>query len=161
MRQARSLTVKVKEFRIGQERAKSIAMDGDGVGSHQSGGMGNGTVFKLAYTGGHWREKVLYDFPNCGYGCRVEGTLALDKAGNLYGTASGGRGNCGYACGVIFRLSPPKNGKWKYTELYNLTPAGGGLQPFYGVIVDDKGNLFGVTSQFGKYGAGTAFEITP
>jgi hypothetical protein len=27
------------------------------------------------------------------------------------------------------------------------------------VIVDDKGNLFGVTSQFGKYGGGTAFEI--
>jgi hypothetical protein len=130
-------------------------------GSHESGGWGQGTVYKLVYTGGKWKETVLYDFPDCAYGCRVEGTLGLDKAGNLYGTASGGNGNCGYECGVVFKLAPQKNGKWKYRVLYNFTPAGGGLQPFYGVIVDDKGHLFGVTSNFGKYGGGTAFEIIP
>ncbi len=61
---------------------------------------------------------------------------------------------------MVFKLSPQKNGKWKYSVVYNLTEKGGGFQPFYGVIVDDKGNLFGVTSQFGKYNFGTAFEIT-
>jgi hypothetical protein len=155
----------------GQSPYSGLVMDGAGNfygatwfgGSHQTGGYGNGTVFKLAYTGGQWKETVLYDFPDCGHGCRVEGTLALDKKGNLYGTASGGTDNfCGnYVCGVVFKLSPQKNGKWKYRVLHELTAAGGGLQPFFGVIVDDKGNLFGVTSQFGKYGAGTAFEITP
>ena len=45
--------------------------------------------------------------------------------------------------------------------VYYLTPETGGFQPFYGVIVDDKGNLFGVTSRGGKYGGGTAFEIIP
>jgi hypothetical protein len=130
-------------------------------GSHESGGYGQGTVYKLAYTGGKWKETILYDFPDCGYGCRVEGTLGIDSSGNLYGTASGGSGDCGYACGVVFKLSPQKNGKWKYSVLYDFTAESGGLQPFYGVIVDDKGNLFGVTSSFGKYGGGTAFEITP
>src|SRR5579863_7761775 len=130
-------------------------------GTTGGGAQGLGTVFKLADTGGKWKETILYDFPNCTHGCGVEGTLALDKAGNLYGTGGGGTGSCGpYSCGVVFKLSPQKNGKWKYSVVYNFTAAGGGFQPFYGVIVDDKGNLFGVTSQFGKYGFGTAFEIT-
>jgi len=148
----------------GQSPYSGLVMDkaGNFYGATWEGGRYyQGTVFKLAYTGGKWKETILYDFPDCGYGCMVEGTLALDKAGNLYGTAAGGGGNCGYACGVVFKLSPQKNGKWRYSVVYNFTAAGGGLQPFYGVIVDKKGHLFGVTSQFGKYGGGTAFEITP
>jgi uncharacterized repeat protein (TIGR03803 family) len=133
---------------------------GNFYGATWVGGRYNqGTVFKLANVGGKWKETILYDFPNCQRGCMVEGTLARDKAGNLYGTAAGGTGNCGYTCGVVFKLAPQKNGKWKYSVLHNFTPAGGGLQPFYGVILDDKGHLFGVTSQFGKYSGGTAFEI--
>jgi hypothetical protein len=31
----------------------------------------------------------------------------------------------------------------------------------YGVILNDKGNLYGTTQAFGKYNAGVAFEITP
>src|SRR5208337_4810013 len=142
----------------GQSPYSGLVMDkaGNFYGATWEGGRYyQGTVFKLAYTGGKWKETILYDFPDCGYGCMVEGTLALDKAGNLYGTAAGGGGNCGYACGVVFKLSPQKNGKWRYSVVYNLTAAGGGLQPFYGVIVDKKGHLFGVTSQFGKYGGGT------
>jgi uncharacterized repeat protein (TIGR03803 family) len=148
----------------GQSPYSGLVMDkaGSFYGATWVGGQYNhGTVFKLAYTGGKWKETILYDFPNCAYGCMVEGTLALDKSGNLYGTAAGGTGNCGYACGVVFKLSPQKDDKWKYSVVFDLTPETGGVQPYYGVIVDDKGHLFGVTSSFGKYGGGTAFEIIP
>ena len=148
----------------GGEPLSGLVMDqaGNLYGATWMGGRyDQGTVFKLAYTADHWKETILYDFPDCNKGCGVEGTLALDKSGNLYGTAAGGTGDCGFTCGVVFELSPQKNGKWKYNVVYDLTPETGGFQPFYGVIVDDTGNLFGVTSSGGKYGGGTAFEITP
>ena len=66
---------------------------GDFYGATVAGGAyGNGTIFKLAYTGGQWQETILYNFVNCHRGCGPEGTLARDKAGNLYGTADGGTG---------------------------------------------------------------------
>lgn len=150
----------------GQNPYSGLVMDkvGNFYGGTWGGGAhSQGTVFKLAYTGGQWKETILYDFPDCNYGCGVDGTLAMDKHGNLYGTAAGGppKGCYGLTCGVVFKLSPQKNGKWKYSVVYNLTEKGGGSAPFYGVILDDKGNLFGVTSQFGRYDFGTAFEITP
>jgi uncharacterized repeat protein (TIGR03803 family) len=149
----------------GQWPYGGLVMDAAGnfYGSTWLGGAyNNGTIFKFAFTGGQWEETVLYDFPNCVYGCGVEGTLAMDKAGNLYGTAAGGRGSCaGFACGVVFTLAVQPGGTWKYGVLYHFTESTGGLQPFYGVILDGKGNLYGVTSSFGKYGGGTAFEITP
>jgi hypothetical protein len=133
-------------------------------GSTWLGGKYNhGTVFKLQSNGSDvWEETPIYDFPNCVLGCMVEGTLAVDKSDNLYGTAAGGTGSCGgAACGVIFELSPQANGQWKYTVLHYLNSSDGGVQPFYGVILDDKSDLFGVTSGFGPAGGGTAFEITP
>jgi uncharacterized repeat protein (TIGR03803 family) len=150
----------------GQNPYSGLVMDkiGNFYGGTWGGGAhSQGTVFKLAYTGGQWKETILYDFPDCNYGCGVDGTLVMDKHGDLYGTAAGGppKGCYGLTCGVVFKLSPQKNGKWKYSVVYNLTEKGGGSAPLYGVILDDKGNLFGVTSQFGKYSFGTAFEITP
>jgi uncharacterized repeat protein (TIGR03803 family) len=149
----------------GQSPIGGLVMDAAGnfYGSTWIGGAYNqGTIFEFSYTGGQWVETVLYDFPDCAQGCMVEGTLARDKAGNLYGTAAGGNGNCaGYTCGVVFKLAPQKGGTWKYSVLANFTPTTGGFQPFHGVILDSSGNLFGVTSGFGKYGFGTAFEITP
>ena len=149
----------------GQWPYGGLVIDGAGnfYGSTWLGGAYNqGTIFKFSNVGGTWQEKILYDFPDCSNGCMVEGTLARDKAGNLYGTAAGGTNSCaGYTCGVVFELSPQKNGSWKYSVLYDFNETSGGLQPFYGVILDSKGNLYGVTSAFGKYGAGTAFEITP
>ena len=52
----------------------------------------------------------------------------------------------------MFKLSPQKNGKWKYSVVLDLNPETGGVQPYYGVILDGKGHLFGVTSRGGKYG---------
>jgi uncharacterized repeat protein (TIGR03803 family) len=149
----------------GQWPYGGLVRDGAGnfYGSTFLGGAyNNGTIFKFSYTGGQWVETILYDFPSCKTGCNVEGTLARDRAGNLYGTAEGGTGSCAvYSCGVVFKLAPQKGGGWKYSVLANFNETTGGVQPFYGVILDASGNLYGVTSSFGAYNAGTAFEITP
>ena len=60
---------------------------------------------------------------------------------------------------MIYKLSPQRNGKWKYSVLHKLIAADGEYPN--GVIIDGKGNLFGTTQAFGKYNFGTAFEITP
>lgn len=147
----------------GQFPGGGLVMDASGnfYGGTTEGGTSNlGTIFKFSNVGGAWQEKIIYEFSSCKLGCGVEGTLARDKSGNLYGTANGGPGDCGLSCGVVFKLAPQANGSWKYTVLYNLTKATGGVE-LYGVILDGNGNLFGVTGSGGAYGAGTAFELTP
>jgi hypothetical protein len=148
----------------GQYPDGGLAVDtrGNAYGVTGFGGVhGNGTVFKLTLSsGGHWKQTVLYDFPNCGNGCSPYSTLVFDKAGNLYGTGSGGLADCqGYTCGLIFKLSPQAGGKWKYSVVHKFTGTDGGFPN--GVIIDAKGNLYGTTQAFGKYGYGVAFEITP
>jgi uncharacterized repeat protein (TIGR03803 family) len=148
----------------GQTPRGGLVMDAAGnfYGTTVLGGTyDNGIVFKLSHASGAWKVTHLYDFPDCNIGCVPSGTLAIDVEGNLYGTASGGLAACGgYDCGVVFKMSPEKGGKWTYRVLHKLTATDGGF-PGYGVILNGKGHLFGVTSQFGKYGGGTAFEITP
>jgi uncharacterized repeat protein (TIGR03803 family) len=68
------------------------------------GGFGHGTVFKLApTTAGHWIETVLHDFTGVD-GDQPAATLAMDKAGVVYGTteAGGGANNDG----VVFAVTP-------------------------------------------------------
>jgi uncharacterized repeat protein (TIGR03803 family) len=148
----------------GQSPAAGLAMDASGnlYGDTELGGAhGKGTIFKMTAVGGHWKKTVLYSFPHCANGCLPAGTLAFDKAGNLYGAGSGGNPDCGgYTCGVVFKLAPQKNGTWKYTVLHKFNSKDGAFPP-YGVIVDGKGHLFGTTSSGGTYNWGVAFEITP
>jgi uncharacterized repeat protein (TIGR03803 family) len=82
------------------------------------------------------------------------GTPAMDKNGNLYGTTEEGGS---LELGIIWKVS--KNGT--ETVLHNF--AGGssdGANPFAGVIVDAKGNLYGDTAEGGS-GAnlGTVYEL--
>jgi hypothetical protein len=146
----------------GQSPAVGLVMDAAGnfYGSTSLGGVHNqGRVFKLSMSGGRWKEIPLYDFPDCAVGCYPGGgTMARDKAGNLYGAANGGGGNCGYTCGVIFKLTPQKGGRWKYSVVHKFSGPDGGFP--WGVILDDKGNIFGTTTNGGTYNAGVAFEIT-
>ena len=147
----------------GLSPAAGLVMDAAGnfYGNTVGGGPNKtGTVFKLAYSGGRWKETQLYAFPNCADGCLPSGTMVFDKAGNLYGTASGGIVACGgETCGTVFKLTPQKNGKWKYSVVYKFHgPDGFGP---VAVITDDKGHLFGTTGSGGKYNWGVAFEITP
>jgi len=147
----------------GTSPAAGLVMDAAGnfYGSTVFGGPNtNGTIFKLAFSNGRWKETQLYTFPNCDDGCLPGGTMVFDKAGNLYGTASGGIAACDTAtCGTVFKLAPQKNGKWKYSVVYKFHgPDGNGP---VAVIIDRKGHLFGTTASGGKYNWGVAFEITP
>lgn len=80
--------------------------------------------------------------------------MALDEAGNLYGTTAG----CSSTdYGTIWKVSPQGN----VTTLYNF--AGGtsdGCYPHAGVTLDPNGNLYGVTSQCGTNNDGGFYELS-
>ncbi len=149
----------------GQFPDAGLTLDAAGnfYGDTEGGGTHNlGIIFKFSVAEGKVEGGAIYNFSSCSTGCYPEGTLAIDKAGNLYGMAQGGANSCGgLSCGVVYKLAPQSNGTWKYSVLVNLSEASGGVLPFYGLVLDGSGNLYGVTSSFGKYGGGTAFEITP
>jgi uncharacterized repeat protein (TIGR03803 family) len=130
--------------------------------------LGCGTVFQLsppAHRGGKWTFTLLYDFgaPNDGFS--PQAPLALDAAGNLYGTTvSGGTGACQNGCGTVFKVAPPRQpgGAWTETTLYNFPgafPSPGGT--LGGVTLDPKGALYGTTAALGGGRAGTVFRLTP
>ena len=131
------------------------------------GANGRGIVFKLTPEG---KETVLYSFcvqNNCADGDAPYAGLVLDKNGNLYGTTnSGGVYNgcaSGLGCGVVFKLTP----KGEETNLYTFcvqTNCTDGANPAAGLVMDEKGNLYGTTSAGGiscKAGCGVVFKLTP
>ena len=118
--------------------------------------QGCGVVFKLTPKD---KETVLYSFcpQNCADGYFPVAGLTVDQNGNLYGTTTGGgmRG-----AGVVFKLTP----KGKETVLYNFcaqTNCADGANPYAGLVLDQKGNLYGTTYFGGAYESGTAFKLTP
>ncbi len=131
----------------------------EGGGSSPNCSNGNnscGTVFELARSNGGWTESVPYSFTGGGDGGNPEGGLVLDRAGNLYSTASvAGAGNGG----TVFALVPNGSG-WTQDLLYSFT-AGGATpyEPEAGLIFDAAGNLYGTTAHGG--GAAAVFELMP
>ncbi len=67
-----------------------------------------GSVFKLIPSQGGWTETDLYDFTGGSGGSCASGGIAMDAAGNLYGTTLWGGGpGCGVpGCGVVWELTP-------------------------------------------------------
>jgi uncharacterized repeat protein (TIGR03803 family) len=110
-------------------------------------------------------ENVLHSFDAAPGGAVPVAGLIADAAGNLYGTAS-----FGHNLGVVFELSPGKNGEWTETVLYSFkgNPYGAyqqgpvdGAYPEGSLVFDSAGNLYGTTSAGGFYNDGTVFELTP
>ena len=72
------------------------------------------------------------------------GELALDSAGNVYGTASGG-GAKGF--GTLFKFDGVR-----FTTLYDFSGGADGGTPQGAVLADSEGNLYGTTKVGGSYG---------
>jgi uncharacterized repeat protein (TIGR03803 family) len=117
------------------------------------GGYGDGTVYCI--TGK--TETVLYHFgSHLQDGAAPEAGLAMDSAGDLYGTTTRG-GTAGY--GTVFMLVRATNGAYTEKILHNFGADPDGSAPVAGVTLDSNGNLYGTTSEGGKYGHGTVFEL--
>jgi len=138
----------------------TVGVNGSAYGATTHGGPnGGGTVFKPTPTGkGHWKETLIYTFPNGDYGTGPGSNLLLDEARKLYGTA-GSFFYCDGACGLVFELSPQKNGEWNYTVVHHFNMTDGDFPN--GLTMDNQGNLYGTTTRGGKYGYGVVFELTP
>jgi uncharacterized repeat protein (TIGR03803 family) len=130
------------------------------------GEYGLGCVFELSRnSGGSWKESVIYSFaggpsdgeyPNAG--------VALDTAGNIYGTTYLG----GLSAGTVFKLTKSTKGKWTESVIYKFgTSRSDGQTPNAGVTFDSAGNLYGTTPYGGTNSCGsgstcgTVYELSP
>ena len=92
-----------------------------------------------------------------------QASLAMDSAGNLYGTTSeGGRGY-----GSVFKLTRVGS-HWFFNTIYAFAgPPQDGSEPYGKLTVASDGSLYGSTSLGGSfpcsagYGCGTLFKIIP
>ena len=130
---------------------------GNLYGTTEIGGDGGGgTVFQLTPSNGNWTLETIYSFNG------DEGpldNLALDEAGDLYGT-TGADG--AYGSGNVFELQP-SDGGWTYTSLYDfcaIYPCNDGATPVGSVTFDQNGNLYGTTYAGGSAALGVVWEIT-
>src|SRR5579871_4453105 len=134
-------------------------MDGGSNGCY--GGFGCGVVFRLTPANGGWTETVMYSFGGGSDGAYPQSGVALDSAGNIYGTTTaGGSGTCNAyvgGCGVVFKLSPSVNG-WTETVLYSFTGGADGATPEGGLTLS-SGVLYG-TTEAGGTGNGTVFAFS-
>jgi RHS repeat-associated protein len=136
-----------------------LLMDGSGnlYGVTANGGAhGEGAIFKVTSAG---VESVLYSFcptGTCPDGQNPGGPLAMDNAGNIYGTVSGGGA---HGDGAVFKVTSTG----VESVVYSFCPGGGscsdGEFPGAGVIIDSSNNLYGTTLGGGANGFGTVFEI--
>jgi uncharacterized repeat protein (TIGR03803 family) len=86
------------------------------------------------------------------------GSVAMDGAGNLYGTTyeGGTGGDCDYGCGTVWEVA--KDGT--ETVLHSFTGPDGAT-PMAGVTLDSNGNIFGATYYGGANNMGVFYELSP
>jgi uncharacterized repeat protein (TIGR03803 family) len=122
---------------------------GNLYGTTQGNGFigGDSVIFKLA-PDGQETTLLVADLPGAS---ALDSPLAVDGQGNLYGMSPfGGEPNCGLVnnelgCGTLFKLTPNGN----FTVLHVFTGEDG-IQPEGGVVLDGKGNLYGVAANGGE-----------
>jgi uncharacterized repeat protein (TIGR03803 family) len=153
----------------GQNPLSGLTSDGAGgfFGATRDGGRSdNGVVFEIdPPTSGHsvWSKVDLYRF--AGGDSRdaslPDGAVTLDATGSLYGTTTSG-GAHGY--GTVFKLDPPQSvgNPWNETILRGFGAGNDGESPIDQILLDEMGNVYGVTiSGGGARRHGVAFKLTP
>jgi uncharacterized repeat protein (TIGR03803 family) len=99
----------VFESADGLDPAAGLLMDSAGnlYGTTLDGGLGYGTVFKLAPNGsGGYVESILHAFSPGSDGASPQAGLITDSTGKLYGTTTaGGNQSCTNGCGTVFEMT--------------------------------------------------------
>jgi uncharacterized repeat protein (TIGR03803 family) len=114
-------------------------------------------------------ETILYNFTGNSTGSidgiNPTGGLAMDSAGNLYGTTvlggseRGSYPNLTLGEGTVFKLTPSGTETILYSFGANQTD---GSQPNGGLVLDAQGNIYGTTRIGGAFcQCGTVFKVTP
>lgn len=120
------------------------------------GANGLGTVFDLSREGHNWKETILHSFAGgTADGSYPLGDVAVDLAGNVYGTATADGPDGG---GIIFDLSPSSSG-WTEQVIYSNGLDNYGYNIYgvgiaAGVTMDSAGNIYGAN-------ADSVFELSP
>jgi uncharacterized repeat protein (TIGR03803 family) len=128
--------------------------------TYEGGPHLGGTVYEMQKIKGKWTETPIYFFQGLPFGKSSDGTnptssVVFDQAGNLYGTTDYG-GAAGV--GTVYELSPNGKGGWTESVLYEFKDGADGGHPS-ALILDDAGNLYGVTSGHKTYGS--VYELSP
>ncbi len=122
--------------------------------TYLGGSLGSGTVYRLAPTGSSWTHTTLYNFKGVPDGSGPAfGSLVMASGRFLFGTTEGG----GYF-GTAFAVCTCPHREY---VLHSFGKGKDGAQPIGGLALDRAGNLYGTTSEFGAYGFGNVFELTP
>lgn len=128
-----------------------IDAKGNLYGTTYGNGTDNpGTVYKVTKYG---KETVLYTFKNGSDSDAPMGSLLIDAKGNLYGTTTG---NDEFGDGTVFKVT--ESGKEIILHAFEGRPDG--ANPYAGLIMDGKGNLYGTTRLGGIYDQGTVFKLS-
>jgi uncharacterized repeat protein (TIGR03803 family) len=133
---------------------------GDLFGTTVAGGSGGicaGDGCGVAWELHGSAESVLHSFTggNDGYG--PGGGLTMDRKGNFYGTTPDG--GVSYS-GVVFQLSQHR-GSWRERVIHAFNGGTeGGVGSLGRLLIDRRGDLYGVTEIGGAHSAGTAYKLT-
>ena len=142
-----------------------LMMDASGnlYGAAPAGGSsGYGVIYRLSQGKQGWTETVIHNFTDQnGDGSGLYWIdLISDGAGNIYGATSFGGTN---TTGNVWELVYSKSKK-TYTEsiLYEFgaSGSGDGNNPYGGLAMDSKGNLYGTTVNGGTGGIGMVYQLT-
>jgi len=125
-------------------------------------GLGCGTVFQLSpRADGTWKLTTIFKFDGKDGAYPLAG-LAMDAAGNLYGTTSS---DSGLGDGTVFELSPRGDGTWRFANILTFNGKNGAV-PEARLTLDTAGNLYGSTTAGGNSacdgnGCGLVFQLSP
>ena len=138
-----------------------VAKNGYFYGTTLYGGSSynDGTVYELFNARGVWVEKVIYAFTGGKAGQYPYGGVTMNSKGVIFGATYNG-GVSDY--GAVYRLTQAKNKTWAHLTIYSfLGGTNDGAYPYAGLVLDQKGDIWGTTYQGGTSNGGILFELTP